>query len=99
MKITTSVKDIVTVSPVDKIDINTASPDVLQSLGINSELRDLIMKRKKAPFTDHAKVSDFPGINEYVFAVHTYRRKFFDRNEQCFQGVFLRHRGRIYKTG
>jgi type II secretory pathway component PulK len=58
------VKDFVTTSQVDRIDINTASPEVLQSLGINSGAAGLIIEeRKKAPFTDHAKVSDFPGIN------------------------------------
>ena len=58
------VKDFVTTSQVDRIDINTASPQVLQSLGINSGAAGMIIEeRKKAPFTDHAKVSDFPGIN------------------------------------
>lgn len=58
------VNNFVTISQVDKIDINTASPEVLQSLGINTGAAGLIVEaRKKAPFTDHAKVSDFAGIN------------------------------------
>ncbi len=58
------VNDFVTTSQVDKIDINTASPEVLQSLGISAGAADLIVEaRNKAPFTDHAKVSDFAGIN------------------------------------
>jgi type II secretory pathway component PulK len=53
-----------TVSQLDKIDINTASPEVLQSLGISSGAAELIKEaRNKAPFTDHAKVSEFAGIS------------------------------------
>jgi type II secretory pathway component PulK len=48
---------------VDKIDINTASPEVLQSLGISSGAAGLIVEARKTPFTDHAAVSGFAGIN------------------------------------
>jgi type II secretory pathway component PulK len=57
----------VTTSQVDKIDINTASAEVLQSLGISADEAGLIIEaRNKAPFTDHAKVSEFTGINTFL---------------------------------
>lgn len=58
------VYSLLTVSPVDKININTASPAVLQSLGISAAAAGLIVEaRSSAPFTDHAKVGEFAGIN------------------------------------
>jgi len=58
------VNNFVTLSQVDKININTASPEVLQSIGISAGAAGLIIEaRNKAPFTDHAKVSEFSGIN------------------------------------
>lgn len=58
------VNNFVTASQVDKIDINTASPEVLQSLGISLSTVELIKEaRVQAPFTDHAKVSEFAGIS------------------------------------
>jgi len=58
------VNNFVTTSQVDKIDINTASPEVLQSLGISAGAAGLIIEaRNNATFIDHAKVSEFAGIN------------------------------------
>jgi len=57
------VSNFVTTSQVDKIDINTASPAVLQSLGISAGAAGLIVEARKKPFTDHATVSSFAGIN------------------------------------
>jgi type II secretory pathway component PulK len=58
------VNNFVTISQVDKININTASSEVLQSIGISAGAAGLIIEaRNKAPFTDHAKVSEFAGIN------------------------------------
>jgi type II secretory pathway component PulK len=58
-----------TVSLLDKIDINTASPEVLQGLGISAGAAGLIKEiRDKAPFTDHAKVGEFAGINGILLA-------------------------------
>jgi type II secretory pathway component PulK len=57
------VSDFVTTSQVDKIDINTASPDVLQSLGISAGAAGLIVEARKTPFTDHATVSNFSGVS------------------------------------
>lgn len=58
-------------SQVDKIDINTASPEVLQSLGISAEAAGLIVEARKSPFTDHAKVSEFAGINNIFLPATT----------------------------
>jgi type II secretory pathway component PulK len=58
------VRDSLTVSPVplDKININTASADVLQSLGISAGAVGLILQeRQKTPYTDLGKV---PGIGD-----------------------------------
>ncbi len=58
------VRDSLTVSPVplDKIHINTASADVLQSLGISAGAVGLILQeRQKTPYTDLGKV---PGIGD-----------------------------------
>ncbi len=58
------VSDFLTTSPVgDKIDINTAAPEVLQSLGINAGAAGLIVEARKNPFTDHGTVSGYAGIN------------------------------------
>jgi hypothetical protein len=57
------VSDFLTTSQVDKIDINTASPEVLQSLGIMGGAPGLIVEARKNPFTDHATVSSFAGIS------------------------------------
>ncbi len=57
------VSKFLTTSQVDKIDINTASLEVLQSLGINAGATSLIVEARKKPFADHAKVSEFAGIN------------------------------------
>jgi type II secretory pathway component PulK len=57
------VENFLTTSQVDKIDINTASPEVLQSLGISSSTVELIKEARGTPFTDHAKVSEFAGIS------------------------------------
>ena len=58
------VRDSLTVSPVplDKININTASADVLQSLGISAGAVGLILQERQiAPYTDLGKV---PGIGD-----------------------------------
>ena len=47
-----------------KININTAQAVVLESMGISPGAISLIIdERAKAPFTDHGKVSEYPGIN------------------------------------
>jgi hypothetical protein len=56
---------------VDKIDINTASPQVLQSLGISPGAAGLIVEARKSPFTDHASVSAFAGINNTFLPTKT----------------------------
>jgi type II secretory pathway component PulK len=48
----------------NRININTASAEVLGSMGISDGAVSLILdERAKAPFTDHAKTSAFPGIS------------------------------------
>jgi type II secretory pathway component PulK len=69
-----AVNNFVTTSQVDRIDINTASPEVLQSLGISSSAAELIKEaRNNAPFTDHAKVSEFAGISNAFLPTTTLR--------------------------
>ncbi len=60
------VKDFLTIySPADnKININTASPEVLESLGIAAGAVSLIVaQRNKEPYKDHAVVSGLSGVN------------------------------------
>lgn len=68
----------VTTSQVDRIDINTASPEVLQSLGISSSTVELIKEARgtpfpETPFTDHARVSEFAGISTAFLPTTTLR--------------------------
>lgn len=61
------VRDYVTVSPVpqDKININTAAPDVLQSMAISAGAAGLIVEaRNRSPFKDHGAVQIFSGMQE-----------------------------------
>jgi len=66
-----AVNNFVTTSQVDRIDINTASPEVLQSLGISSSTVELIKEAR--PFTDHARVSEFAGISNAFLPTTTLR--------------------------
>ncbi len=58
------VADFVTVSPVGRININTASAEVLQSLGLTASAAGMIVeKRGREPFDDQAKVNTAPGVD------------------------------------
>jgi general secretion pathway protein K len=58
------VADFVTVSPVSKININTASAEVLQILGLSASAASMIVeKRAGEPFDDQAKVNTAPGMD------------------------------------
>lgn len=58
------IKDFVTVSPVEKIDINTATSEVLQSLGLSPGLAGMMVERRNSqPFKKLEDVSAFPGFN------------------------------------
>ena len=60
------VKDFVTVSPVSRININTASTEVLQSLSptITASMAGMIIeKRSREPFVHPRDINDFPGMN------------------------------------
>ena len=61
------VEDFVTVSPVTKININTASAEVLQSLGLSAGAAGLIVEQRiREPFDDQAKVNTAPGMDTAV---------------------------------
>ncbi len=57
------IQDAVTVAPVTKIDINTASPDVLRSIGLDAGMADRVRQRvsKGELFTTDQQISDFLG--------------------------------------
>ena len=59
------VRDFLTVEGAgNRININTAPPEVLDSMGISTGAISLILdERAKEPFTDHSKTSAFPGIS------------------------------------
>jgi general secretion pathway protein K len=61
------VENFVTVSPVSKININTASAEVLQSIGVSAGAAGLIVEQRvREPFDDQAKVNTAPGMNPAV---------------------------------
>jgi type II secretory pathway component PulK len=56
------VADSLTLAPVSQININTASVDVLESIGINSSMAEMIVSRRNSePFKDAGSVADFLG--------------------------------------
>jgi type II secretory pathway component PulK len=56
------VEDSLTLAPVTQININTASVDVLETIGINSNMAAMIVtRRKEEPFKDAGSVADFLG--------------------------------------
>jgi general secretion pathway protein K len=62
-------KDQVTVSPETKVDINTASSEVLQSLGLTAGMAGMIVeKRATEPFTSQTAVNDFLGPENAIIA-------------------------------
>jgi general secretion pathway protein K len=62
-------KDQVTVSTETKVDINTASSEVLQSLGLSAGMAGMIVeKRSTEPFTSQNAVNDFLGPENAIVA-------------------------------
>ena len=56
------VKDSLTLAPVTQININTASVDVLETIGINPNMAAMIVSRRnEEPFKDAGSVADFLG--------------------------------------
>jgi type II secretory pathway component PulK len=54
----------VTVYGSDKININTAPPEVLQSLGLSESVASMIKdRREREPFDTREKINTFPGID------------------------------------
>ena len=77
------VRDAVSVYAPAQVDINTAPPDVLQSLGLSPSLASLITeKRGREPFDTREKINAFPGmdtttagmldVTSNVFTVHAH---------------------------
>jgi type II secretory pathway component PulK len=56
----------VTVSPVGRIDINTAAPEVLQSIGLSSGMTDMIVERRKREPFKSGEVNAFLGPQNVV---------------------------------
>jgi general secretion pathway protein K len=58
------IQDLVSVYGQTQVDINTASVDVLQSLGLSASLASLIKeKREREPFDVREKINSFPGMD------------------------------------
>ena len=58
------IKDLVTVSQVDRININTAPSEVLQSLGLSAGVASMIVdKRNREPFDTREKINAFSGMD------------------------------------
>ena len=58
------IRDAVSVYAPAQVDINTASADVLQSLGLSASLVSLITeKRGREPFDTREKINAFPGMD------------------------------------
>jgi len=64
------IKDMVTVAQVEKIDINTASSEVLQSLGLSPALAGTIKERRSRElFVKTGDINEFPGMNTNMTVV------------------------------
>lgn len=77
------IRDLVSVYGQSRVDINTASADVLQSLGLSASVVSLITeKRGREPFDTRDKINAFPGmdtntagtldVTSNVFTVHSH---------------------------
>ncbi len=57
------IQDAITVAPVTRIDINTASLDVLRSIGLDAGMAERILQRQRSRefFTSDTQISDFLG--------------------------------------
>jgi len=63
------VQDVLTVSPIGQLNINTASVDVLQSLGISSGLASMVAdRRNQQPFKTTQEIVDFLGPSNTMAA-------------------------------
>ncbi len=63
------VSDALTLAPVAQININTASVDVLQSIGLSSGMAEMIVERRNdEPFSSPEKVADFLGPSNTMAA-------------------------------
>ncbi len=60
-----NIRQFVTVwSGSNSIDINTAAPEVLRSLGMSESLASLVIERRQTePFTTSASITNFPGMD------------------------------------
>jgi general secretion pathway protein K len=58
------IRDHITVYGSNQVDINTAAPQVLQSLGLSASTASLIReKREREPFDTRDKINAFPGMD------------------------------------
>lgn len=61
------VQDVLTVVPVSRINVNTASLDVLQCLGLAASTAEAIVrKRADEPFSELSAINAFPGMTAYI---------------------------------
>lgn len=63
------IRDAVSVYAPGQVDINTASADVLQSLGISASVASLIVERRaREPFEKREQINAFPGMENPTVA-------------------------------
>ena len=77
------IRERVTVQGSNLVDINTAPPEVLESLGLSASVASLIIeKRERDPFTAREKINTFPGmdtltagmlgVTSNIFTIHSH---------------------------
>ncbi|MGE5173153.1 MAG: general secretion pathway protein GspK [Betaproteobacteria bacterium] len=86
------VQDAVTVSPVTQINVNTASADVLQSVGLSSGMAEMIVgQRNREPFKTSQEITDFLGpSNTMASGQLTYTSNVFKVNSFATVGGYTK---------
>lgn len=85
------VSDALTLAPVTQININTASVDVLESVGVSSGMAQMILERRnREPFKSDAEIAEIPGLPTMAAGQLTYTSNVFKVNSFATVGGYTK---------